>query len=124
VDREQALHALGLPDNAGAEQVRQAFRLRARQVHPDLSSDPGATLAMARLIAARNLLLEGGPVPGAEPAAPPPSRVGLDGVLGQAWGRSARVRGLHARRCAPRIRITPPLRLVVTMQVGDSDEEC
>ena len=36
---------LGVPGAASAEQIRAAYRIRARQLHPDRVADPGALRA-------------------------------------------------------------------------------
>jgi hypothetical protein len=40
--REQALEVLGLSRGADAERIRQAYRRRARELHPDVGGDPHA----------------------------------------------------------------------------------
>lgn len=40
--REQALEVLGLSRGADADRIRQAYRRRARELHPDVGGDPDA----------------------------------------------------------------------------------
>ena len=47
---------LGVPRDADRSAIKQAFRTRAREVHPDVSSDPGAKEAFAELAKAYRVL--------------------------------------------------------------------
>jgi hypothetical protein len=48
--------ALGVAPDATAEAIRKAWRRRAKEVHPDINPDPGATEAFRRLTAAWEVL--------------------------------------------------------------------
>lgn len=67
MNREVAAAVLGVPVDATADQVRAAFRLRARLYHPDRLSDMGpaersaANAAMQQLTAARAVMNHGAP---------------------------------------------------------------
>lgn len=53
---------LGIERDADLAQIKRAFKLRARQVHPDISADPDATRQFVELQAAYERLLEAGGV--------------------------------------------------------------
>ena len=54
VQRQQALHVLGLPANATPQQIKQRDRTLAKKYHPDLGGDPQQ---MQRLVAAYEILM-------------------------------------------------------------------
>ncbi len=47
---------LGLPRTAGDEEIRRAFRARARELHPDVSDEPGAEERFREVTAAYSVL--------------------------------------------------------------------
>ncbi len=55
--RDDALHVLGLAAPASDEDVRNAFRARLKEAHPDLNG--GNDVLLRRLIRARDLLTQG-----------------------------------------------------------------
>ncbi|MFW6018309.1 MAG: J domain-containing protein [Halapricum sp.] len=55
----QSLYSmLGVGEEADPETIRQAYRDRARDEHPDVSDDPNATRRFKRLTVARDTLLD------------------------------------------------------------------
>jgi hypothetical protein len=81
VNRSEAAGVLGIGVDAGADEVRAAFRALVRQQHPDRSGRPGS-VAVSRLVEARRTLLApvavGGPAPAPPPPPPPRPAVPLD----------------------------------------------
>ncbi|MCU4717958.1 DnaJ domain-containing protein [Halapricum hydrolyticum] len=55
---ESLYSLLGVGRDADPETIRQAYRDRARDEHPDVSDDPHATRQFKRLIVARDTLLD------------------------------------------------------------------
>jgi molecular chaperone DnaJ len=47
---------LGLPRTAGEDEIRKAFRARARELHPDVSDEPGAEERFREVTAAYSVL--------------------------------------------------------------------
>lgn len=54
-DRARAQRMLGVPDNASAEDIREAHRRMAARLHPDRG---GSDARLAEINAARDLLLQ------------------------------------------------------------------
>lgn len=70
MDRSEAAARLGLSERATADDIRNAFRDRARAVHPDAGGVRGD---LDRLVEARDVLLRTAPAAAPNPAAPRPS---------------------------------------------------
>jgi len=84
----EARRWLGVAPTAGPEEIRQAFRRRAHELHPDRHpEDPAAAVNFQRLVAAYQLLMDG-----VEPSIPlsPPDKEDLDRSPGKyletEWG--------------------------------------
>ena len=50
MDPDEAFSLLGLPRGASMAEVRRKFRLKAREVHPDVNDKPDAALEFRRLV--------------------------------------------------------------------------
>jgi hypothetical protein len=119
MDRAHALAILGLAQNADLAAVRAAWRRLAWDLHPDRTGCPSTTLRMARVNVARDRLLSGGPVPGAEAPAPPEARQGsLESAVGIPLGRAARIRGLRQGLRHRPVHPRPRRRVVVRLVRG------
>lgn len=77
MSRGEAAAVLGVPPDAGPDDVRRAWRMWARIAHPDAGGDPGH---FTRLDHARHVLLQPAPAPAPAPLRPAedqPPRPGL-----------------------------------------------
>jgi len=72
MDRSQAAAQLGVSERATPDEVRAAFRQRARSVHPDFG---GSSEELDRLTSARNLLIDPSTAP--PPSAAPPTAASI-----------------------------------------------
>ena len=123
MEHAEACALLGLSEEAGPEEVKAAYRTLARHTHPDHNLAIDAHARMSALNAARDRLLDGRPVPGAEPPVRSPPTMGLDGVFGggSQWSRAGRIRGLHGG-IGRTVRARGPLRIVIRIRSGAAAE--
>lgn len=87
---EEARRLLGVPTDASGEQIRRAYRRRARTDHPDAGGDPDAFL---RLQAARDLLAGSPremPRRTSSPSTGSHRRPSTEGPIATGWGETAR----------------------------------
>lgn len=86
---EQARRLLDVPADASVEQVRRAYRRRARTDHPDAGGDPAAFM---RLQAALDVLTRPRPAPprAASPSTGRHRRPSTEGPIATGWGETAR----------------------------------
>jgi hypothetical protein len=91
--RLEAFRVLGIPSDSDRAAVTRAYRRRARSVHPDVSTDPGAADRFAALAAAYRLaraVPEVRPdLPSGDRRAPRTTVSGWDDV-GEGWRATSR----------------------------------
>ena len=75
MDGRRARRVLGVPKNAGPDEIRRAFRARALVTHPDHGGD---AVAFAEVRSAFDVLRPAVPGVRVAPAAPPQPRVRVD----------------------------------------------